>query len=129
MFSAPANTTAPTPDANAGIMDLFGTSNVPLAPTTSGNNIVNNSMMDLSSPTPPVAPMGSNDFTGMTMPVPAPASDPVIQAYDKGGLKIVFYVSKPNPDSPSNTNILVKFSNSNASPLSSLVFQVNYYYK
>ena len=127
--AAPA-VSLPTPPAAGGskssnILDLFNTPSAPLSPAAPAGG---NSLMGLGYPAAPASSGVLNDFAGLSMTVPsAPAlpADPVIPAYDKGGLQITLYASKPEPGNPSVTRILCKFSNSSQMPFSSLVFQVS----
>eukprot|EP01041_Mallomonas_annulata_P008450 gene8450-17422_t len=58
-----------------------------------------------------------------TTAIGGPNAPVSVKGYDKGGLQIMFELTKPNPATQANTRIICKFSNQTPLPITNLMFQ------
>lgn len=148
---APAPVSAPVTSSNMGGDDLLGMLSSPTTTTTTQpvqvdpmaafgqqttmpvppNNMMGGSMdllggSPMGGGAPPIAPTGGGmDLLSTGMASMSTNSDPVVNAFDKNGLKISMTLSKPEAGNTSVTKIVCKFSNTQMFAMDSLVFQVS----
>lgn len=111
------------------LSDLFSLSasmspsTMPSAPTS--NNMFNNMM----APQPPVNNMMTSSINYNSMTPMSSANLPSqsinsLLAFEKDGFKVIMYLSKPNISTPALSQVLCKYSNALAVPITDFVFQV-----
>mmetsp|Transcript_24349 Transcript_24349/g.24959 ORF Transcript_24349/g.24959 Transcript_24349/m.24959 type:complete len:207 (-) Transcript_24349:377-997(-) len=114
-----SNVAPSIPQSNDLLADIF-------APAPSSSIPLQTPIIPQTIPSNVFTPQPATNFTptpAPILPLVTPPVNPTFKAFEKNGLVVFFELSKPNPANPSGTVILCKFSNTNNSPISNLVFQ------
>jgi len=126
--AAPAKTLSTTTGSNGAntrgaagadlLSDIFSTP----APQSTPNQASLGDFLSQPAPIPPTSAPAYGAYPVMGATPLAPAK-PTITAFEKDGLSVIMELTKPNPSDPQTSHLLCRFTNSNATPITNLLFQ------
>lgn len=102
----------PAPSSVDLLADIFSTPAAPPPQNNSPQPPPADNVLDMFAP---VAPQAAQPTS--------PQANPMINAYEKNGLKLMMELTKPDPSDNSKSDILCSFTNNSAHEMSAFVFQ------